>query len=467
MFFRTLCFVGLLLGCSADAVSATHRYAIHFDENLSTVFVKAELDGYVGSLRTDSQQSSRSARSARHCGGRGLRYRWGRLGIDGADACIRYSFSLNDSKPFGRREFTMPDGLNVSSPSDWLYLPKLNAGDTVRVTVTLPDAVSLSTPWPHFEGNTFEFGQSPGSGKGLLVVGDFIREDIEIPGSTLRVAILPGAQRAKVLEWLEAAAMDVALVHGRFPNPSPQVLVVPSSNNPNGEAVPFGRVVRDRGESVHFFINPVKPQKEYLGDWTATHEFSHLLLPYVHSDEKWISEGFASYYQNVLLGRAGVYTEQDAWRRLHRSFSKAQDSGSDMSPNSTAHESFWEARMMIYWSGAAIALLADVELRKQDQSLDQVLGKLKDCCLPGNRIWRGRELFQKLDELSETDIFISLYERHADTRGMPNLDGLYQELGIKPRGKSQVSLNDDASGATIRKSIAGPRARPVRPRTSS
>ena len=460
MLLRSLCVVALLTSCSFNAVAATHEYAIRFDESLETVFVRARLDGYVDSLRTDSQQSSRSARSARHCGGRGLRYRWGRLGVDQENACIRYSFALKDSNPFGRRPFTMPKGLNISSPSDWLYLPKLGSGDSVRVTVTLPDATSFSTPWPHKDGNTFEFGQSPGSGKGLLVVGDFIRDDIEIPGATLRVAILPGAQRGKVLEWLEAASMDVALVSGHFPNPSPQVLVIPASNNPNGEAVPFGRVVRDRGESVHFFINPSKPQKEYLGDWTATHEFAHLLLPYIHSDEKWISEGFASYHQNVLLGRAGVYSEQDAWRRLHRSFSKARKSGGDMSPNSTAHESFWEARMMIYWSGAAIALLADVELRKQGQSLNEVLGKLRDCCLPGDRIWRGRELFQKLDELSDTGIFMSLYDRYADTQGMPNLDGLYQDLGIIPQSTNQVTLDDKAPHADIRKSIAGPRARP-------
>ncbi|MEM7280245.1 MAG: hypothetical protein AAF438_01250, partial [Pseudomonadota bacterium] len=377
MWSRCFCLVMSFCCVSAQATAATHNYSIRFDDQLKRVFVKADLDGYVGSIRSDSNQSSRDAQSARTCDGRGLRYRWGRLGIEQENACIRYSFELEDSTPFGRRAFTMPEGLNISSPADWLFIPRLGPDDRVNITVERPKATAFSTPWTRVGTNTYQIGPSPGSGKALLVVGDFVREDIRVPGATLRVAILPGAQRGKVLEWIETTAMDVALVDGEFPNPSPQVLVVPSSNNPNGEAVPFGRVVRDRGESVHFFINPLKPQKEYMGDWTATHEFSHLLLPFVHSDEKWISEGFASYYQNVLLGRAGVYTEQDAWRRLHRSFQRAQDTGGDMSPNSTAHESFWEARMMIYWSGAAIALLADVELRKQGQSLDSVLGQLR------------------------------------------------------------------------------------------
>ena len=47
------------------------------------------------------------------------------------------------------------------------------------------------------------------------------------------------------------------------------------------------------------------------------------LLPYVVSGEKWISEGFASYYQNVLLARRGVYSESEVWQRLHRAFAQA------------------------------------------------------------------------------------------------------------------------------------------------
>ena len=40
-------------------------------------------------------------------------------------------------------------------------------------------------------------------------------------------------------------------------------------------------------------------------DWTASHEFAHLLLPYV--SDKWVSEGVASYYQNVLQARVACF----------------------------------------------------------------------------------------------------------------------------------------------------------------
>lgn len=44
---------------------------------------------------------------------------------------------------------------------------------------------------------------------------------------------------------------------------------------------------------------------ELSRDWTATHELSHMLLPYVASRDRWLSESLASYYQNVLRARDG------------------------------------------------------------------------------------------------------------------------------------------------------------------
>ena len=37
-------------------------------------------------------------------------------------------------------------------------------------------------------------------------------------------------------------------------------------------------------------------------DWSVIHELSHLLLPYVQSEDAWLSEGAASYYHVVVEG---------------------------------------------------------------------------------------------------------------------------------------------------------------------
>ena len=111
--------------------------------------------------------------------------------------------------------------------------------------------------------------------------------------------------------------------------------------------------------------------------------------------------------------------------------------------------------MKIYWSGAAIALLADVELRQRsngEESLDSVLGKLQECCLPSDRTWSGTELFGKLDTLIDEPVFMPLYRRYANTTGFPDVRPLLDSLGVEVED-GEVQLRARAQLATIRSSI--------------
>jgi predicted metalloprotease with PDZ domain len=149
------------------------------------------------------------------------------------------------------------------------------------------------------------------------------------------------------------------------------------------------------------------------------------MLPYVSREQRWISEGFAQYYQNVLLARAGRYTQQYAWERIREGLERGRDSVPALSPNQAATGNEYNSRMKIYWSGAALALIADVELRRRSggtESLDLVLDRLQDCCLPSRRTWTGRELFEKFDSLIGEPLFVDLYERFADSRGFPEFE---------------------------------------------
>ena len=141
--------------------------------------------------------------------------------------------------------------------------------------------------------------------------------------------------------------------------------------------------------------------------------------------QRWISEGFAQYYQNVLLARAGQYTQEEAWQKIRSGLEQGRDSSPGLSPNQAAAGGERNSRMKIYWSGAALALLADIELRRRSngvESLDLVLDRLQACCLPSRRTWSGRELFEQLDALIDEPLFVELYERHANTRGFPDFE---------------------------------------------
>jgi hypothetical protein len=272
-----------------------------------------------------------------------------------------------------------------------------------------------------------------------------------------------GSDIDAIFSWLHITAMDISLVYGRFPNPLPQVVVIPvgASRNRNDSAVPFGQVIRDGGESVVLYVNQNEPTAAFLGDWTATHEFSHLLLPYVDRRHKWISEGFSQYYQNILMARAGAYDEQYAWQKIHEGLERGRRSRPELSPNDAADGGVRTALMKIYWSGAAVALIADVNLRDMSggtESLDKVLDRLQACCLPSDRTWSGEELFARMDTLTDYPIFAALYRRYADTAGFPDTSHVFAQLGMTVSDEGKVKLRKHGDLRDIRLAIMAPDA---------
>jgi hypothetical protein len=266
---------------------------------------------------------------------------------------------------------------------------------------------------------------------------------------------------AEIVEWVESTADNVKAVYGRFPNPDAKVIIIPTRENSWGSdsAVIFGRVTRSGGETVELFVNPDRPIEEFYSDWTATHEFSHLMMPLLDRRYRWISEGFATYYQNILMSRASRYTPELAWQRLSEGFDRGRDSRPELSPNEAASAGIRQARMKVYWSGAAIALLADVELRLRsggEESLDSVLDQLQACCLPSKQKWSGKRLFEKLDSFVDTPVFMPLYRKYADEEGFPEPDSIMDELGVTVKDDGTVELDSNASLAAVRKAISAP-----------
>jgi len=114
--------------------------------------------------------------------------------------------------------------------------------------------------------------------------------------------------------------------------------------------------------------------------------------------------------------------------------------------------------MKIYWSGAALALIADVELRRRSdgrESLDTVLDRMQQCCLPSARTWSGVDLFRKFDTLVDEPLFMDLYRQYADAAGFPDVRPLLEQLGVRAEG-GEVRLSDHAELATIRRALTIP-----------
>jgi len=296
-----------------------------------------------------------------------------------------------------------------------------------------------------------------------MIMGSFFSAAILTATLNIEVRQPVDASKAKeIVEWLQSTADTMKLAYGRFPNPDARIIVIPSTQNAWGSDSPviFGRVTRNSGETVELFVNPDRPIDEYYSDWTATHEFSHLMLPLLSQRYRWISEGFATYYQNVLMSRAQRYTPEFAWQRLSEGFERGRESRPGLSPNDAASGGIRLARMKVYWSGAAVALMADITLRERSngkESLDQALGQLQLCCLPSIRRWSGTELFEKLDSFVESPVFMPLYRQYANDNGFPDFAALLSDLGVSTNQDGAITLDDSARLAQIRKAISAVR----------
>jgi predicted metalloprotease with PDZ domain len=303
----------------------------------------------------------------------------------------------------------------------------------------------------------FRTGRSPYDWPASVAFGHFREREVRVGGARLRLTVLDGTPAADVEQmqaWIRDSAQMVADLYGRFPQSQAQILVAPGARG--NEPTPWAYVVRGGSPAAHFFINQRRPIKEFFEDWTAVHELSHLLLPYVSADDIWLSEGVATYYQNVLRARGGRMTAAEAWQRLHAGFVRGMESAPGLTLAQATEGMYRDGTYMrVYWEGAAMLLIADVRLRQMTagkQSLDTALAALNDCCAATDQAWSARELFDKLDEVTGTGVFREIYDQHVASTNFPDLSETYRALGVAI-GAGGIELSTEARQRRLRDAI--------------
>lgn len=461
---RLLLLAFLFWAAAVPAEPATHKYTVSVDYLMSRLWVEARFSHPVNSVIARSRDAGKYLLDVRSCDDdQQIRLRNRRMMLPAHGiSCMNYTVDLGQAAKTHRFAKMLAPQNIIVSPSYWMWRPELRGDTTIEVRFRLPENVQVSLPWRQLPAgeNLYLLSESPESAYAPAVFGRFDYRELEVPGATLRVSLVSGVDEmdhASIIRWINATATDVSLAYGRFPNPSPQVVVIPvGDSRSNGwSAVPFGRVIRDGGETVELQVDQTQSLETLLADWTATHEFSHLMLPYIEHRHRWISEGFAQYYQNVLLTRSGAYDDQYAWQKIYDGFERGRQSRPELSPNEASADGVRTALMKVYWSGAALALMADVQLRELsdgEESLDVILDRFQACCLPSERVWSGPELFAQFDKLATSPVFMPLYRRFADTAGFPDTSELFDRLGLGVAdGKVRIRLL--AELRHIRKSI--------------
>lgn len=451
---------------SVTAQDIIHRYTISISNDLSTLYVKAyfgDIDFhyiYAGSKSAaDYTQNMRLAKRGRSSSYSPSDHEvW--LRRNAANAELSYQVDINDALGSSRWSAARKVGSDIIfSPDHWIWRPyQLEENEYIEVEFDFPTGINFTVPWQPIAKNRYRIDHTPYDWPSAAAFGSFGTDTVYVKGSKLSIAFLGDGYKTSKKElkrWIRETALSISNIYGTFPRAHAQVILIPSGSR--SEPVPFGLVVRGGGYSVQFYINPNRPIEEFIADWTATHELSHSLLPYINREEAWLSEGLATYYQYVLMGRDGRLSEQQMWQRIYNGFQKGIRGSKGKTLKITAENMReYGAFRNVYWSGAAMLLRADVALRVESngrKSLDWVLHKVKDHYLPETRTSGGREMFFKMDELAKTSVFKEVYDECILSRDFPVNEEYLKKLGIIINN-GEVVLTDNAPWADIRKQIA-------------
>ena len=377
------------------------------------------------------------------------------LGELAADSCIGYDVDLRAALEHDALLLAYPsDHALVASAELFLWRPVHRASSLqASVRFVLPPDMRVNAPWPEHEG-TYALDESAFACRGHVVFGRFAQQAIEVPGTRLNAVVLDGfpePARGLIAAWLATAAAVVSLPSGAFPVAQAQVIVVPTS--PSRFPIHFGYTGRSGGASIILFTPTDMDLAQFRGDWIAIHEFSHLWHPFVQRDDAWLSEGLATYLQEVLRVRSGLLPREQAWRRLFEGAAHGRDTDQNLAHETRSMRAAGNYER-VYWAGAAIALMADVEVRRVTAgrvTLDGVLAELLRQHRFADSV-SARELLGAMDQAAGVSVFENTARRYLDGGRLPDLTELYRELGLVDDG-GQVAAEPEAPLGWIRDAI--------------
>jgi hypothetical protein len=299
----------------------------------------------------------------------------------------------------------------------------------------------------------------------LLLTVPCVAEDdapvlLERGGRHLELQISPQFEpdmQHSLQQWIEFIADTLLQVYGHWPRQNWLITVTPVSAS-SSEPIPWAQVHRGTVDRVEFFTAATATTQELKQAWTGYHELAHLLIPYQGWGNAWFSEGLASYYQNILQGRARILSEQEMWQALYdgyqRGISDTAFEGRELRSVSD-HMRRDGGFMRVYWSGAWYFLAADARLRQQSSgrhNLDQALAKLNLCC--ADIPMSAADMARKLDELNRVLLFQPLFEQVSASLSIPPFEPIFSSLGITVTG-GVVQLQSEGPGAKLRRQIIG------------
>jgi hypothetical protein len=362
---------------------------------------------------------------------------------------LRYRFLLRDAAealgdPQAAAVF---GGAYVSPPSTWLLHPKEATLAGYRLQVTAPEGVHFLSGLPPADAADTYISTSGLRVAPLCGFGAWRVLSLDVEGSHVTLAIAPvhfAMGDGEMERWVAEATRAVSLYYQRFPVEQLLLMVVPD----RGQHL-SGFTLGEGGASILLRLGTTMPAALARNHWVLTHELMHLGFPSLRRTHLWMEEGMAVFGEPIVRVRAGMVEEAVLWSEWLEQgplgLARAGEGGME-----TTHS--W-ART--YWGGAVFWLVADVTLRERTgnaRSADDVLRALVAAGGNVSRRWELEDVLRVADEAAGQPVFSELFHSMGEAPGAPDLQALFQRLGVSLRNGAVV-YDDSAPLAGVRRAM--------------
>ena len=217
--------------------------------------------------------------------------------------------------------------------------------------------------------------------------------------------------QADMLEsWLTQSVNATRATLGIYPTPLSLHLYPRKSNQP----VPWAYTRRDGKGSVHFHVDTRFGLKKFVHDWTVYHELAHMALPYLGSEYRWFSEGFASFMQYQIMAHAGVLKGSLDEHYQGKIAPHLRWFNSDLTAAAIARRLMDNQQYpAAYWGGAYFFVSADQLLvQKHNTTLTALITYYQDCCRTKDN--NLADVVASLDGILGDKLFRDLLKRYEN-----------------------------------------------------
>lgn len=397
----------------------------------------------------------------------------------GEHGCLDIDIDVDAAARSGGRDSMRSGDTLMLAPDRWLWYPGAVPEQVeARARFDLPEGVAATVPWTTRPDGWRALEHSAFGWNAWLAFGRYEPLRFELGTSEFEIAVLEGPRAATdegIIEWLRGSAATSVELYGAFPRERVSFVVIPMPAW-GDDPVLFGMARRGGGGSVMLLLDAQAEDADLPGEWVSAHELLHLGMPYV--DAPWMSEGFVTYYTEVLRARQGVLTRGDAHAQAQRALVKLQsgfrrgNSGSRTLAYASDNMRREHSYSRVYWGGAAVAFDLDVSIRHASanrHSLDDLLLDMQ-ALAPVHRRFPASELIAQMDarlaawyatgELQDPLLASELIERHLASTSIPQNIELLGRLAVEGSGSKLRLAADPPAEAEVREAMFRPHGAP-------